>query len=312
MATAAYTTVVDRAVGDPITEAIWDDQIKDNGNMLMGKASGNLLVNGGFEIWQRGAGGFTTDATYTADRWITANLAGTVTITKETTTTDTNSAAAVKIVTTGVSPGTDLLQKFEDYRQLRGKTIAFSVRVYQGVASAFRLLVEDSAASTYSSYSSATTGAWETLTVVHTVAAAATSFQVRIKQVAAAGTFYVDNAMLVIGPNACPYEPLHPQTELARCQRYYEFIGGASVSIYQRGYHSAGGTMGLTVFYKVSKGGTPTITKVGTWTVNNCAQPAVANPSSESCNINSVVTATGEAYYYTSNATDGITVEWNP
>src|SRR5215471_9446079 len=37
------------------------------------------LVNGGFEIWQRGNGPFTTSGSFTADRWLIV-LGGTSTI----------------------------------------------------------------------------------------------------------------------------------------------------------------------------------------------------------------------------------------
>src|SRR5207244_5913028 len=58
----------------------------------------NLLVNPGFEIWQRGNGAFTATGTYSADRWV-HNLAGTDTlsISKNTTAAnlDTGSIASV-------------------------------------------------------------------------------------------------------------------------------------------------------------------------------------------------------------------------
>ena len=43
--------------------------------------------------------------------------------------------------------------------------------------------------------------------------------------IAAAGTYYVDNAMLVVGSQPADYAPLHPADDLARCLRYYEIIG---------------------------------------------------------------------------------------
>jgi len=306
MATAAYTTVVDRAVDDPITEAIWDDQIKDNGNMLQGKGSGNWLVNGGFEVWQRGTGSFTANSAYSADRWYLYTTSGTLTVTRESSTIEANSRYSLKAVTTGAGATEHaIIQNIENGYALRGQTYSFSVRVNQSVASGVTISIDGQTSST----TSATTGSWVTLTATGVVGSSATSVNVII-YFAAAGTYYLDNAMWTLSPSPMPFEPLHPQAELARCQRYYEFIGGAAVSIYMSAYHTAGSGIGFTLPYKVSKGGTPTVTKVGTWTVTNCGQPTVNNPSSESCNLQATVTATGGANFYTSNATDGITVEW--
>lgn len=307
MATAAYTTIVDRAVDDPITEAIWDDQIKDNGNMLQGKGSGNLLVNGGFEVWQRGTGSYTAHLAYTADRWYIYELAGSITVDREGTTIDSVGRYAMKVVTTG-STGVGnqaMVQVIEDGYAIRGKTASLSVRVHQSVASGVEIRFDGYT----STVTSATTGSWVTLTATGTIGASATAPVVWL-YFTAAGTYYIDNAMFTTSPSPMPYESLGPAEELARCQRYYEFIGGASVSIYMSAYHTAGSGIGFTLPYKVSKGGTPTVTKIGTWTVTNCGQPSVNNPSSESCNLQATVTATGGANFYTSNATDGITVEW--
>lgn len=309
MATAAYTTVVDRSVGDPLTEAIWDDQLKDNVNMLLGKGSGNLLVNGGFEVWQRGTGSFTANQAYTADRWL---IDGTVlTVTKETTTVD-NSIASLKVVVAAYAgPTIGIGQYLEENKQLYGKTLSFSVRVHQSVASQVSIAIREIGVGATTSSTSVTTGSFVTYTVTRTLGSSFTSINPTIN-FTGNGTYYLDNAMLVIGPNAAPYEPLHPADDLLRCQRYYEFIGGAAQSVYFRGYHTAGNPLGFTLFWKTTKGGTPTITKIGTWTVGNCAQPAVASPAVNSCQITSTVTASGDAYFTTSSATDGITVEWNP
>jgi len=310
MATAAYTTVVDRGVGDPLSEAIWDDQLKDNVNMLMGKASGNLLTNGGFEVWQRGTGSFTADQAYSADCWMLFKSgASTITVTQETSTIATNSRYSLKAVTTSTTCGVQ--QKIENGYALRGKTVAASIRVQQSVASGLRLSLSDDGGGSGTASYSTTTGSFVTITVTMAVSATATYLTFAL-YCDLAGTYYFDNAMLVIGPNAAPYEPLHPADDLLRCQRYYEFIGGATNSIYLRAYQSASEYLITTLFYKVSKGGTPTVTKIGTWTVNNCAQPTVGNPSAVTCTIQSQVTALGMAYFTTSNATDGLTVEWNP
>src|SRR5262245_43092534 len=41
------------------------------------------LTNGGFEIWQRGAGPFTASGAYTADRWVLSITTGTASVTRQ-------------------------------------------------------------------------------------------------------------------------------------------------------------------------------------------------------------------------------------
>ena len=303
MATATFTEVVDRAIGDPLTEAIWDDQLKDNLNQLAG-AHRNLLTNGGFEVWQRGAGPFTT-LVYSADRWQVSTGSGTITVTQETTTTD-GSTASLKAVLTGTPPGGYVVQTLEDYRSLRGKTAQFSARVHQSVASSASLTIVDSSGQTSGSVS-ATTGSFVTLTASRAIGAAVTYVQV-VVSFAVAGTFYLDNAMLVVGPAPAPYQPLHPQDDLARCQRYYEVITTMNYLGSANGAHS----MGQWVPWAVAKGGVPTVTKNGTWAVTNCNQPSTGSAAPAGFVLFATATGAGGVQFTANSADDTITGEWNP
>lgn len=309
MATAVFTTVVDRSVGDPLTEAIWDDQLKDNLNSLAGSHR-NLLTNGGFEVWQRGAGGFTADLAYTADRWQLDIEVGTATVTQETSVVDASSSS-LKLVTAGGASSALIVQKIEDVKQLRGRTISFSARIQQSVASQAVLRITDSAGSSNGS-AVATTGSFVTLTVSRAIGASEAGPLTVSIAVGAAGTYYYDNAMLVIGPAPAPYQPLHPAEELARCQRYFEVVGGTSNALYLGGYNAAGANSGCSIFHKVTKGGVPTITKSGTWNVTNCAQPTVDAPSPELFRIFSAITALGAFFFTPNSGDDYVTIEHNP
>src|SRR5215471_604311 len=85
----------------------------------------SLLVNGGFEVWQRGNGPFSTQNAFGPDRW-TTSFAGTDTINsaREAITVDAPSLYAAKItfvLGTGAG-GSGVFQKVEDHIQLRGRT----------------------------------------------------------------------------------------------------------------------------------------------------------------------------------------------
>src|SRR5215831_14931150 len=91
------------------------------GNAELGPdvARAQLLVNGGFEVWSRGAGPFTTGV-YAADRWSLGIGSGsTLSVTRDTGNVDTGSGAAA-VATYTHSTTSFLLQKLEDYGNVRG------------------------------------------------------------------------------------------------------------------------------------------------------------------------------------------------
>lgn len=303
------TTIATKAVAtDTISQSDYNAIAADI-NELIGRSGRNLLVNGGMENWTLGAGGFTADLAYTADMWQIDLVGGsTISVNKETTVVD-NSKTSMGVAYTHSSASV-IQQKLEDYLHLRGKTLALSVRVRCSAAITVSVTIRDSVGATVGSVALAA-NTYTTITAVRTIDAAATSLTVELN-LGASATYYFDNAMLVIGPNATEFVPLSPAEDLARCQRYIEFIGGATNSVYHRGYNTIGLPIGTTVYFKVQKYGTPSLSKVGTWTVANCAQPTVDAPSPTTCRIFSAVTATGDASFATSNATDGILVTSYP
>lgn len=312
MATATFTDVVDRAVGDPLTEAIWDDQIKDNINQLAG-AHRNLLVNGGFEplCWQRGTGPFTADLAYTADRWqIDLNGSSTITVTQETSVVDAASRAALKVVYVH-NTDSEIKQRIEDFYQLRGRTIALSVRVRVTTALTIRVAIDDSIATTSTNVACAA-NTWTTISITRAVDAAATYVDVRLF-LRASMTIYFDNAMLVIGPDPAPYQPLHPQEDLARCQRYYaKMHGDTSAGANLFSYGAAGANCSFPCPHKVTTYGTPTVTKNGTWAVTNCGQPQVGFVDNYAAAIFATVTALGSFGWGTNSTDDYLSIESNP
>lgn len=229
------------------------------------------LVNGGFEMWQRGAGAFTANNAYTADRWQIL-LAGTDTlsVSREGTNKKTNSlyAAAVAFTLGTGAGGTQLRQALvisDNYHGLLGQAISLRIpiKLSAAVADAVRAFIQTDGTggtTTYSAYHGNNTN-WENLDVNNiTVPSDATYVRVGVA-FAASCTAYVDNAMLIMGNAAVDYVPLTPEEELSRCQRYYEVWGGTAIYETFMGGFCNGTTSLATVFiYKVTKAVVPTLT----------------------------------------------------
>ncbi|MDE2096683.1 MAG: hypothetical protein KGL39_05495 [Patescibacteria group bacterium] len=241
----------------------------------------NLLVNGGFEIWQRGSGAFTTNGAYTADRWrIALGSGSTLSVSKDVSNQDAGSSACAAL-TYGHSAATHFEQYIEDYVELAGKTLSLSVRVKTSTASAVRASIWDTVnGAHFSSYHSGS-GSYETLTVTATVATATTSVDVLVS-LEVSCTAYVDNAMLTIGSTASAYFPLMPADEWERCQRYYELIGAANDgTVMFGGYCLGSGSAEWPVPFRTQKATAPTVTINGTWTLTGTtSQPTLPVGSS--------------------------------
>jgi hypothetical protein len=151
------------------------------------------------------------------------------------------------------------------------------------------------------------------LTATYTVPNDATYLLVTI-QFLASGTVFVDSANLVVGSQAADYVPLHPAEDLARCQRYYETLGRNSTGSLVLG-SATSSTIGQSArmgLKTVTKPVTPTVTKVGTWAVTNCGQPAVSAADLDGFALSAASTTTAEFWAQNSAGGSYITTESNP
>jgi len=285
-------------------------------NAMLGPdvARANLLTNGGFEIWQRGNGPFATAGAWSADRWSNSAQAGdSLSISRDTANADgaPSGACAACTFTRGGSGTSTLLNTLvvsTDYAALRGKTVTLSIRVRTSVASAVRAFLQVDSTPALGTIHTGD-GTYQTLTVSAAVPAGATSVYVGVSLMATC-TAYIDNACLVVGSQAVNYVPLHPADDLARCLRYYEVLYGEL-----QGYAAAGATAAYGLSFKVPKAVSPTLTRVGTWTVTNCSQP---NPGprtgkdTQGCYLASVVTAAGSFSFVPDLSGMYLTAESNP
>src|SRR5262245_10433435 len=273
-------------------------------------AGSNLLTNPGYELWQRGAGPFT--AAYAADRWEVVTAGGsTASVTREGTLVDAPSLYAAGVAYTHAGSGqVQLRQKLEALAQLRGRTLTFAVRVRSSATGTVRLLLNDGSTLTFSGYNATT--AYETLSLTVAVPAGATALYAAVRADVASCTFYADNATLAVGATAMPYVPLHPAEEWDRCLRYYEVHGGVASgppSIF--GYNTAANSVSANMTFAARKPITPTLTRLGSWSVNNCAQPSLVS-SLEGYLMYTAATATGTLSVTPSGPTTTIVAEANP
>lgn len=207
----------------------------------------------------------------------------------------------------------------------KNQTISFSSKVYQDTGGSVNYTIyirkansaDNFAAVTNISNSGAISVATATATNLNYPAIAAgdcsNGLEVEIKVECGAvnnKNFYFAELQLEPGPVVTDFKFLPYAQTRVMCERYYEVQGGVlgtSPIIYA--YGLAGATYGHGFNFLTNKRTTPTITKVGTWTVNNCGQPVVTNPSSNGYWIYIAVTGDGRYYFFPADATCVVTAD---
>ena len=119
-------------------------------------------------------------------------------------------------------------------------------------------------------------------------------------------TFYITGVQLEAGSVATPFERLPITTELALCQRYYTRFNHFYFRIYQTSGSFGGQTLTMPVVMRAS----PTLTRVGTWTVGGCNQPIVEAASGDgtrSFNLAAQWTANTDGFFVTTDSSMFIT-----
>jgi hypothetical protein len=198
----------------------------------------NYLINGGFDIWQRGTS-TTSNNAYIADRWIHSWAAGTATVSRSTDVPATTFQYSLSFASTnGTNPA--VLQRIEAANavQLVGQTVTFSIWAKSTVgtaalnwSTAFPTTTADTFGAVTSDQSGVfnatmTVGTWTRYSATFTVAAGAVrGYQVTVFRnvtTTSTTTLYA-GADLEIGAFVGPFNrnSRSIQAELAACQRYY-------------------------------------------------------------------------------------------
>lgn len=283
------------------------DEAFNNAGMLQ------LLVNPRFQVWQRqdrlGVTSWSAYGDCTADRWqLSFEGAATMVVTRV------SSPYELRAVYThAASMHGTVSQRLECWPQLLGRTVSLRVRAKTSTPSAIRAFIADGVGTTFGSYHAGDgVPAW--LDVTRTMDASATICLVGL-WFEASCTADLSGAALVHGSTPLLCLPLDPQQERARCERYFEVHGGASGWWpYLSGYMAtAGGNVGsVSVPFRALKGGVPTVTLAGTWSVNNATQPTVAGATAEAYLLQTASSAAGYFAVAPNSADDLIIAEWNP
>jgi hypothetical protein len=121
-------------------------------------------------------------------------------------------------------------------------------------------------------------------------------------------TFYITGVQLEKGSTATSFDYRPYGTELALCQRYYQQIGGTQAADFgSAGYNTTGQPVTTWTSFPQMRA-SPTVTKVGTWTVSNMAQPTVGASSLNSFVMFANITSTGNGYTQTTGSSTYITL----
>ena len=257
-----YVAMHHNALKDEI-EAMEDDLV----NGVRANAFPNLLVNPGFEVWQRG-NIFTNPANsaYTADKW-RMNYTGSPSsvVSRNFSSSFINLgqySLECQIVGTGAATTFSVRQSIENYYDFIGKTISFSVWVNSSTPG-IKAFITNGTISTSLSAAHAGGTTFQRLTCTYTVPAGSTALMVGVGYVDVApaiSIFFLDSAMVVLGAKAVDYQPTRIADDLARCLRYYEAGRITSAGLY--GISTTSFLWTPRVF-KVTKANIPTLTSSG-------------------------------------------------
>ena len=201
---------------------------------LIGVGRRNLLINGAFQVWQRGTSSTSfTGSTrgYIADRW-SFRFA-----TSAERSTDVPEGEAfkysIKVVVASTSPDAFIIQAIEDSDRFAGQTVTFSYWIKPSESCETR---DDYWRGGHGTHE-LNGGVWQKVTNTFVVPSDITVNEFIYIQFPANKviTFYVTGIQLELGKVATPFEHRSYGEELALCQRYYYKINSAENNAnYQR------------------------------------------------------------------------------
>jgi hypothetical protein len=260
VAASANDTPARLAVGNNGETLVADSSTSTGLRYQATQAAGkNALINGGFDIWQRGTS-FTSSLVYGADRWFEYFGSGTFTYARTTSNLPDGFQYGMQITSNSTTASAELYQTMETANCIRfaGKTIVVSGWVRSSSNVTATVLMGSSTATdepqsgTFSSISGtgtswATTGTATRFSATFVIPSTAKSlrFGLQTGSLASAATFTVTGLQIEEGNVATGFMRTGGtiQGELAACQRYYVRFGANTATPFQGfGYAFANST----------------------------------------------------------------------
>ena len=204
------------AVGTITASDISASEVK---NLKSGRK--NLIINGGFDVWQRGTSfSGLSPYSYFADRWQCAIS----TTCSRSTDTPTDEGFNYSAKLEAGSGGNILRMMLEDsYRLLGSNSFTFSFWIKGSVASTGGMDVGDQQIKSFS-ITTSWTKITQNFTEISTSAHGGTANDYFDITSSVAGDFYITGVQLELGSVATDFEHRSYGEELALCQRYYEIL----------------------------------------------------------------------------------------
>jgi len=266
----------------------------------------NLLINPGFEVWQRGAGPFTTHYTFSADEWLLNISSGTLSVARSTSALFGDYCASMTVGGAGVG---NIGQGIEVYKSLEDAWVTFSVWVNAPVGVSVWIIL--------GSYPNGVdytpvvgTGTWQQAAVTRNMGSGLTTFASWPHSFGAAAfiqcnenaTVLVDGATLVVGkyPEGVPYVPPQPANDLHSACRFYQTSPSQfAQGIYMHGEVTSGETYYGNARFPVMMQATPTMTLI-----NNSVSRFPGTTASTAANTRGVyqgqtANSSGKGYFST-------------
>lgn len=277
----------------------------------------NLLINPGFEIWQRGAGPFgpgPSVSIFTADEWyLRVGSTSSMSVSRNSSPKFGNYCAQITATATGAGESHTLSQGIENSKSLEGRWITFSVWVKSALENNVRIAISDWTGTGEEVGSPYNIGgaAWQNLVVsklirtgLTTVAAHAHSFSIEAYlYIDKPSTVYVDGAVLAEGyfPEGIPFVPSNPSEDQTNCERFYQRSVGAVADPMFSGNVVSGNTYQAACFFHTMMYAAPTVTLTNS--ANNLFPAAVGSTviSSKGFREYRVANGTGNGGYFRSN-----------